>query len=196
MNLPDDRELAVAYSQASEPEARAALGTLLIRHEATIRSAARRLCGGLEQDAEDLFQEFAVHLFGKRSHFVIGHAPWIAWAMAVLRGCASVFRRKRERYSRSESVGDAAYTWADRADSAMLNAWRTDMRKAFAECFQNVDAETGRAFYLKFCGEHTLSDIAELLGIGSVSSVSRMVSNARDQLRDCLSRKGFTPMDQ
>lgn len=196
MTVPDDRELAVVFSQGSDLEARAALESLLERHEARLRGCARRFCGGLEHDAEDLFQEFAAHLQVKRRHFKVGLGAWVSWAIKVLRGCASGFRRKQMRHARSESVGDAVEAWAGSPNLVILDAWRGEVRRAFQECFDNLDAELGRAFLLKMTGEHTLEDMTAILGLGSISNAGRVVLRATVQLRECLSGKGFSPMDQ
>lgn len=138
----DDEPLALSYAAGTEQEAHSAYTELLTRHGNWLKAHSLRLCGGNHTDADDLYQELCMQLLRKRDKFTIGQGSWAAWANAVLRGCASGFRRKKKSQSRHVVSNEEFVEYANSAERpAWYGLWKVEFGKAFVECFASITDE-------------------------------------------------------
>lgn len=197
MDSPSDTELQILYAGENEAEARAALGEMLRRNDAKLRGKALRLCSFDRTDADDLYGETALRLCAKRSRYVPGPAPWIAWAIRVMCGCASDRRKKKKAKGASRTrTGDG---WEESIpgkealpERALFNE---ELDKDVAACLDELkkrNPERQQVFLMHFYEEQTFERVTESLQLGQGPTPAKhRYDKAIKQLGACLRAKGY-----
>lgn len=191
-------ELQKLYAGVDETEARGALEEMLGRNAAKLRGKALRLCGFDRTDADDLYQAASLLLWSKRNKYIPSAAPWIAWAIRVLCGCASDRRKKRNGKfaSRVQSIGDSAEAIAGNEESPEQTAFGEEFGEAVADCIRSLNSELREVFLLHFDGEETFERVTETLKLGQGATPAKhRYDTAVKDLGSCLRRKGYRMED-
>ncbi|MFO0867790.1 MAG: sigma-70 family RNA polymerase sigma factor [Pirellulales bacterium] len=192
-------ELASCYHAAPDDEAKVAWAELLRVHDRVLRADALRLCGGHHADADDLLQDFTMHLFAVRKRFLPEKGVWLHWARKVLSRCASGFRRKTTTRSHHVTFDEQALDVANSPDQPeWLRLWADEVRQAASDCLDKLDQQAGSngfkmkaTFLLRVFKGTQVQAICDLLDLGSTATVTRYVENVTRRLRDCMQGKGF-----
>lgn len=202
MNSLSDNELQILYVGSNEAAARESLEEMRRRNEVKLRDKALRLCSFHQSDADDLYQEAALHFWTRREKYTPGPAPWIAWAVRVMCGCASDQRKKRQGKlaSRTQPIGQAADLIAGNELPPDLAAFNHEFGSAVRDCIgllESEEPELHKVFFMHFDGGETFQRVTEILklGHGPTPAKSRY-DKAIKRLGSCLRTKGFGSEDR
>ncbi|MEI8379200.1 MAG: sigma-70 family RNA polymerase sigma factor [Planctomycetota bacterium] len=194
MNRRSDIELQTLYAGSDNVVAREALEVMMCRNALKLRDKARRLCGFDQNEADDLFGEMSVLVWERRLKYSPGDAPWIAWAIRVMCGCAAD-RRKRRRgkfASSVQSLGDAIVMIASSETSPEILAFRESFDAAVSECLAELKDPLRSVFVKHFYEEQTFEKVSESLQLGSGPTPAKYrYDQAVERLAKCLNNKGY-----
>ena len=188
-----DDDLKYIFASPDEAAARAAMDELLRRGEGQFRAASIRMSGGNRQEAEDLYGDATTKVWEKRSAYKPLAVPWIAWAIAVMGGCASGRRRHRRGQVQSNIEYNSSVTeWMCREDSAGLEVERKELQRSVKDCLGRLEEEQQAVVVLHLYLGLTFRRITELLNLGDGPTPAwSRYDRAIKQLKRCTVSKGY-----
>lgn len=184
----DDDALVRAARGAGE-NARAALETLLVRHEKQVYATCLRIVGDREA-ARDLAQDTLVRVIGAIESFD-GRARFTTWLTRIaMNACISHLRKQKHRRSASlEAAGADGLTGRDRLESVEpAPTGRVELEEdlaRLADAMRSMDDQQRAILVLRDVRRLDYREIAETLHV-PVGTVKSRLFRAREALRQAI----------
>jgi RNA polymerase sigma factor (sigma-70 family) len=190
-------QLATFYQQGVY----GALGALYELHQVRFRNLACRIKSRYATlDAEDLLQEFFVHLSRERVHKSYNPScSWRPWASSVLYSLApDIQRRKSVRIDASSTTADAGQVWQQRETTGhdsldhivsheadpSEKASATELQEDANHCLDQLPSDQRQVMALHLAG-YSNPQIASELNT-TVGLVGQLLFHARNNMAACL----------
>jgi len=184
----DDDALVRAARGAGE-NARAALETLLVRHEKQVYATCLRIVGDREA-ARDLAQDTLVRVIGAIESFD-GRARFTTWLTRIaMNACISHLRKQKHRRSASlEAAGADGLTGRDRLESVEpAPTGRVELEEdlaRLADAMRSMDDQQRVILVLRDVRRLDYREIAETLHV-PVGTVKSRLFRAREAMRQAI----------
>lgn len=202
-----------------------ALGELWRRHEASLQKQAYVQSGGNREVAEEALGRLRVRLAQREvQEGYDPDQPWRPWVRKILKNLVRDVLRDHYGRQRRERPNVPVHPAADpersseplpRKEQAQQDRPTTDtsaavepddevalqdLRTAMRDCLKQLPEEERLVLILRYWLDWTLAAMAEMLYEGSalaaaMSSVWRLLGRAKNSLKTCLSRKGYSEAD-
>ncbi|MCY2963076.1 MAG: RNA polymerase sigma factor [Planctomycetota bacterium] len=204
-SFPDMSQWENDFRSTDSTAARVALGALLTQFHGILEADCRRLCGGRQDDADELFQNAMVLLLSRRTAFDPQKGKWLPWARRVLSGVASDVRKRaaterKHRDFHAESLLETAPAIEELPAAEIGEFRRQATRCLYAAGITELER---KAFILRVLGGHSWEMTARIMSQlqndvvtaqqpseVTISMVRTCCANVRSKLRDCLSGYG------
>lgn len=137
------------------------------------------------RDRDDVLQEIAVAALESFDNYDPAR-PFVPWVLGLARNQVGLYlrRRQRDRLVFDEATIDcltATFGGMERRESARLDA--------LTECLRSLEGRARELCRLRYQDDLKPAAIAERLGMAP-NSVAKALQRIRDQLRECIDRRG------
>lgn len=181
-----DAELLQRFAEQRSEEA---FAVLVGRHLHLVHSAARRQCGGDENEVQDVTQAVFTELARQASRLT-GHPALVGWLFATTHRIASRRQRDARRRQRREKETHLMQTLLSGVESEPEADW--ERIAPVLDAAMNGLSEADRlALLLRFFERRSLAEVGAKLGIRENAARMR-VERALEKLRVRLKRYGVT----
>lgn len=181
MESTDDQSLL----DAARAGDRAALETLLLRHQEQVYRFGMKLCRHPE-DAEDILQDTLLAMANSIGDFQ-GRSSLSTWLYSVARSfCIKKRRKSKFAPSREESLESASSevrALSDSSDNPNEALTSKRLEGALAAAIESLDPEQGEVLLLRDVEGLKAKEVAEILDI-SIAAVKSRLHRARLRLRE------------
>jgi RNA polymerase sigma-70 factor (ECF subfamily) len=167
-----------------------AFGALVDRYQAVVYRAARAALRS-PTEADDVAQEAFVAAFRKLSEFR-GEAGFKTWLLAIAWNAAKMHRRSAWRWLErfTPASGSAPPDPPDNELSQEDALVRRDLRERVQRAAMTLPRKYRDVLLLAASGDHTVEEIAKILGIPA-GTVKWRMNKGREQLKVKLTRLGI-----
>lgn len=158
---------------------------------------AARAAGLTLEEAEDAVQATFL-TFCRRAEDFDGRARAGTWLFGILIRKIAERRRAHVREARSEDIDavvesrfDATGRWSKPPQGPEFDLLRDDFRGCLGDCLEQVPERQRLAFVLREVEGLSTEEICKVFGV-SANNLGVLLFRARNRLRECLERKGYT----
>ncbi len=168
-----------------------------VREHARPLYRAARGMGFREEEAEDLVQDIFATFLETLDRFE-GLSQVRTWLFGILHH--KVFERRRERYREErndpidevfESRFDTRGNWVRPPDDLHRLMESQQIGEAIAGCLEGLPAAQREVFVLREVQGFETPEICKILGL-TVTNMGVMMHRARNRLRECIEKRGWS----
>ncbi|MBB6093973.1 RNA polymerase sigma-70 factor (ECF subfamily) [Povalibacter uvarum] len=168
---PSDEALMQLYAQGDQE----AFRTLYLRHRGRLHRFIRRIARD-KSVADEVFQETWIAIIDGRSRYV-ATARFVTFLFSIAQKRLAHHRRQgRTQGSNTEASADLGESTAlaQSSDEPDRSAENESLGRALLHAVEQLPIEQREAFLLKAEGDLTVTEIAEVTGVGSETAKSRL----------------------